>query len=837
MSSEFAVSRAPGLHLALLLIGLNAVAGQAQESSDRRAGVRVTANPGNVTYYTPERWGTLKLAISNSRNEPVELLCSTYFEGEDTLQYGRRVWLPPNSKLDTTHLIRAPRDRTVDQQFWELRTLVLDPQQDRETLVNQKTGELQSPCSLRVSGRTPVTMLLARGDPMDFYGSPSISLSDLVLTARYQLDQAENMIYLTEELCPPSEEALDAVDQIIIADDRPLRDLAGLTAIRRWLHGGGRLWIMLDRVAPALCEALLGDEWGCQIVDRVTLAQVAYGSPQSPGKLTNAVDFEIPVELVRVLANDVDVISTVDGWPAVMWINYGQGQLVLTAIGGDALVRRRTAEDRPRRADGSRQTAYLPEPVLDDLATQFFVHRNKLPIPAVATATHVQEQVGYAIPSWSLVVGLLTGFTVVLGGLGIWLSRSGRLEQFAIGATAAAIVAGGALVGAGQATRHAVPPTTATLQFVQPIPGTNDVKITGTVGVFSPDSGEATVAGTQGGWVVPQTAATAGVARRLVWTDIDNWQWEHLPQTPGLHTSELHQTRVMSVPSRATLTFNERGAVGRLLLPEGIQPSDAAVVTTTGRIGVEIGAGGSLTAAADQVLSREQYLPASVLNDEQHRRSRLLQELFTSKEGLNFPTQPTLLFWSDAWLTGLQLLEPSRHTGSALVALPISIVRPPAGTEILIPWPLLPFRETSGPDQPTPVGLYNYRIRQWMERHEPMSTWLQFQVPPAALPLEAQSAKLVVQVNGPVGKLSVSGLRDGVAVPIHTWTDPVGTLTWNIDEPELLSLSREGQLKLRIAGGDPDRPELTAHRSKDASHVSYWQIESLTLELRARVTD
>lgn len=817
----------------VLCLGADALRADELPPTDPRAGVRVLAGPDSVLYYAPNRWGTLKLSLTNSRDDAVELLCSTYFEGDDTLQYGRKVWLPPRSRFETSHLLRAPKDRAPDQQFWELRTLVLDPRQTQETLGQQAEGELQSRTSLRVTGRAPVTVLLGRNEPGS--AGKAISSYELVLTARYQQDLAENFVYQLGEVCPSTEEAYDAVDQIVIADDRLLHDPAGLTAVRRWLHGGGRLWVMLDRVSPRLCEALLGDESSCRVVDRLGLTEVAFESRQHGGRSTPSVDYEDPVEFVRVVADGMDVAWSVNGWPAVLWQNFGQGQLVLTTISGDALVRPRTAADIPRHRDGSRQTAYMAETVLSELSTQFFVTKSKFPISQASSAAHVNEQVGYAIPSRSLIVGWLTGFLATLCGMGLWLTRRGRLEWFAIGAVAAAVVVGGALVGAGHATRQAVPPTTAVLQFVRPIVGTNDVQISGTVGVFSPHSGVAQISGTDGGWVMPDADGTSGAARRLVWTDFGRWQWELLPQSPGLHTAAFQEAITTSVSSRATASLDERGVVGRWSLPEGLRPGDGAIVTPTGRIGIEFFPDGRFTAAAEQVLARDQFFLARVLTDEQHRRTRLLSEQFSVRD--NFVTRPMLVFWTERWDSGLRFQEPSRQTGSALVALPIVLARPPVGSEFVLPAPLLPYRETFGPDQPTPVGFYDYRIGKWLERYQPMSTWLQFHVPASLLPLKPLSARMVLQVSGPVGKLSVAGQHGDRVAPIHTWLDPVGTLSWTIDQPELLSLSPNGDFKLRIAAGDPDRPELTAHQSADISHVSFWQIESLTLELRARATE
>ena len=86
-----------------------------------------------------------------------------------------------------------------------------------------------------------------------------------------------------------------------------------------------------------------------------------------------------------------------------------------------------------------------------------------------------------------------------------------------------------------------------------------------------------------------------------------------------------------------------------------------------------------------------------------------------------------------------------------------------------------------------------------------------------------------MQVTGPVGKLEIAGLRGKEAVPMKTWMDPVGTLSYEIDDSALLHVT-DGGLLLRISGGDPARPGLTQSIGK----ANYWQIESLHVDLQGK---
>ncbi|MDZ4684360.1 MAG: hypothetical protein SH850_04670 [Planctomycetaceae bacterium] len=797
-------------------------------------GIRMIVGPDSVYRYRPERWGTVRLAVVNPLDEPAEVLCSSYFDGAPLLQYGRRCWLPARSRLETSHPVRLPQVSDPKQELVDVWTMFLESGSAGEQLVAGTTGELQRSSWLRLAPPGPMTAL-CDGSPSEPGTNPDLApppVDELVSAGRSELSRGPIGIVFADRLLPGREETLDAVDHLVIADDRILHDPAALVTIRRWLYGGGRLWVMLDRVEIRLLEQLLGDAFAGQEVDRVSLTHVDLQTDQTEAGLIVSIDLDRPVDLVRVLVSNVDVPITVDGWPAAFWQPCGRGRLLVTTIGAAAWVRPREANETSRNR-GESLPKYVRNRAYEMIAPQFFAPRVESPLTAPVAERHVSEQIGYEIPARGVIVGWLTLFTASLVGMAFGLSRRGRLERFAGWGPIAALAAAAVLIVAGSRTRAAVPPTTALLQFVQAIDGTDDVQINGTAGIYTSTAGSADLQGEHGGWILPEMAGTEGVARRMIWTDADRWQWENLTQSPGLRTATFRESIALPEPLRVTATFNEQGVVGQLSLPEGIRPSDALLAMTTGRIGVDMGPEGAFAANADRVLTSEQFISAGVLSDEQLRRSRTLSSMFAR----GFPVEPTLLFWTNPWPGGLSFSERNPVSGSALVSLPVTFSRPATGTVITIPAPLAPYRETSGPAGERPSGFYDYRKRAWSAKHQPSTAWLQFSVPRSLLPLKPLSARVVMQVDGPVGKLQLAGMQGNVPVPFHTWIDPVGTLSHEIADPTWLALTEEGQFALRINAGDPDRPELTKHSTDGVEHVSYWQIESLTLELRARVVD
>ena len=831
-----------GLRLLAVVIIVNVsaplLADDGEQSETADPPVRVSVRSDGITILKPGLWGTLRLSVVNTQEEPANLLSTTSIGEDENLQFGRRIWVPPRSRLQTSHYVLAPARTSAEQQHFDLQSLLFDAGSSAEIPIPQQFGRPKQEGTIRIARDESVTVIL--DDPNSMVGdSPNrVAMADFVHATRYENSLWRNLIPIANAAIPTGEMALDAVDHLVIVNDQLTHDLAALRGLRRWLYGGGRLWVMLDRVDPILLEELLGDDYTGKIVDRVGLTTVAIES--GPARQTESMwsaEYEQPVDLVRVLSSDLEVDYLVNGWPASFWMNCGQGRLLVTTLAADGWGRPRTPHDPSPPTGSAHQNHFFPGPPLQQLAVEFFVPRNPPPFQPDIAEEHVRAYVGYSIPPRSVVLGLLAGFVIVLTGLGRWLSRSGRLEWMGLLGPVVALMCGSTLVATGHLHRDELSSSVASVQFVQPISGTGDVRVTGTSGVSSPDSGMVDLSGTQGGWVLPDLAGLEGTTKRLIWTDLDRWQWENLPGTPGMRTGTLLESQCLAEPVSLSCQLDQHGVVGQFSLPAGLSPSDGMLITRAGRIGVEFEDGQTLRARAGQVLADDQYLQASVLTDEQIRRRQSLERMLGESGNEQFLRQPQLWFWTEAWDLASGWGERFHNTGSALVTMPVNLRRPAAGTEITIPAPLLPYREAAGPDGYGITSFFNWRRNQWAQKYLPTSNWLQFQVPPSLLPIAPQSARLVIRVDGPVGKLSVAGLRGDQVAPIKTWTDPVGRLIHEVDDPELLSLTDDGHLLLRVSGGDPDRPELTQSSGEAVQRISYWRIESLSLELRARIPD
>ena len=129
---------------------------------------------------------------------------------------------------------------------------------------------------------------------------------------------------------------------------------------------------------------------------------------------------------------------------------------------------------------------------------------------------------------------------------------------------------------------------------------------------------------------------------------------------------------------------------------------------------------------------------------------------------------------------------------------------------------------------------------EWQERSSFGSNWLRFQVPPELLPISSTRATVQVKASGPMGRLEILGLKGDAIQSVQVVTDPVGTITIDVTDADLLEISPDGGLSLGVNAGIPTPdaapgPDGTAPAPSPNAQLkaNYWRIESLSLQLWA----
>jgi hypothetical protein len=606
------------------------------------------------------------------------------------------------------------------------------------------------------------------------------------------------------------------------------------------------------------------------------------------GNPSELVRYDEPVPFVRLVTTpQEEVWYTVNGWPAAFWKSYGAGRVLVTTLSPQAwmgvnasswaaaeqsrlenIKAARFGQDdlppepaapaspppppptpevpqppgrpgMPNPAATSNNPAefslYVPNEPMQRLAADFLGARP----PEASVESLVGEQagdyIGYQIPRRSQVLSILFGFVgaLVVAALALW--RAQRLQHLGWFVPVLSLLAGGALIWLGEKTSSASPSAMSVVQLVNGVPGSHEYQSNGFGAIYSPNGGEKELGSDRGGRIVTSMAGDSGTNRRMEWTDLGKWRWVNREEMRGQRSMTMTRSGTTLKPFIAEATFGPQGLVGQLQLGDAQGVSDAVISTNWGRLGVELNPDGTFVAAADNVLTRNQYLASQFLTDEQSRRQKTLKRVLDSVDSVARKSAVQIFAWSDPWVDGLAL-DPERTVkGSALVQMPLTITRPAPGTDYLIPSPLLPFRNQrgTGPDGLTSSPIWNFLKNEGADRDLPGTAWFVFEPPASLLPFEAVSARLRVEVSGPIGRLEVAGWKNGELQVLKEWMDPVGLLELSIDDPAVLQVT-DGGVLLRFSAGDPSRPQLT-QRTEDGQLIkSTWKMESLKIDLRAR---
>ena len=773
-----------------------------------------------IQQYVPGRWGMIAVDVVNRADRPAEVLSAMYFAGRPSLQYGRRLWLPARSKRSSWYPVLSPADLPADKGRVDVKSLLAVGAGGKEVLSGSPGGQMLHAGMLSVVHERPVTAVILEDDDEETHAAVAA------------MRQSRALSTLTPNLrdpFPSSVETLDALDQLVVAGDRLAEDPAGLMAVRRWLHGGGRVWIVLDRVQPATVSLLLGDAMRFHVVDRVGLTEVQIEGPILGGADRQPVrQFEEPVDLVRVVGPDLVPTHRVNGWPASFWQRAGRGSVLLTTLGARAWIRPRTpADPKPKRSGQEAPNVALGP--LRSLGSDFLQDRQPPPLGPEALRDVVSEQIGYRIVSRQAVGWALGGFCCALLIAGLGLGRIGRLPWLGwIGPGLALAVA--VLLGLmGRASRSAVPPTAAIVQLVEVSPGVDDIRVSGLMALYQQHQRAGPLGARRGGIFLPDMAGLGGTARRMVWTDLDAWHWENLALPSGVRMAPFSYTTEMKLPIRARATFGPQGLAGMLSVGPLEDVGDAIIAAPMERgLAVHLHPDGSFTAGAGDLLAAGHYLGQTVLSDRQRRRQQILQRLLQGGKPPKYPERPMLLAWASPLDVQFLLADDVQRVGGALILIPLELERPQPGTRVMIPSPFLPFQAVPMPDDASESVTFSNLDGKWLG---PFSTasrvMLRFQCPEELLPLRPQRALISVKLSAPSRKMEILGLEGKRVVPLAESQSPVGRVQFQIDRTDVLQLDPQGGLRLGIRVG-----AIEGQASTSITRAG-WKIDDVYLEVTA----
>ena len=785
-----------------------------------------------VGRYFPGKWGVVSVELTNPRPDSVNLLSLLSFKDHPDVQFGRRIWVPGNARRATVYPVLTPATSSAQSRIWDLQSFLFDGDSQTETPLPARLGEMQVSSFVPLGHLVPYTALVS--DP----GSED-ELTNLLWAARLSRRFVKTIGTLDRERLPATVESLDGLDHLMVSSNHVLRDVSACAAIRDWMYRGGHVWLHLNDLDPDLIGQLVGDALQICVVDRVQRERLQIFSHDSRGKQPSGgeLQFDRPLELLRVVLSNARVSHSVDDWPVAAWTNVGRGTLLVTMLDASAWVRPRTSLDQlpPAQGDTNDTVQFLATEPLRDLAFEFLSDRKQPPISPAEMQRVVSEQIGYTIVSRQKVATLLGLFCLGLIVTGILLSRLGRLEYIGLIGPLGVLVASAVLLKVGHASREAIAKTVAVTQFAETSPYTDEIHVSGLAATYSADKSTDLLTADAGGVFWPNLEDRAGSVARMIAIDREKWELRNVVLPAGQQMMPFSRSYHSDQSVRAVATFGPDGLTGTISSGPFEQLSDAVLaVPSTRNLSVQLNEAGVFHVSADAVLAPGQFLSGGLLSDDQRRRIEIYSTLLDpGKDREPFPTEPLLLVWAKPLELGFQLLKESAHAGSCLISIPLQLTAPLPGSRVLIPGPFIRYRavRAEGAVGAAKSVAFDERKRRWSGPFSTgLETTLRFQLPQEVLPLRLESIRLVISIKAPSRELQILGFVDGKSTLLESYQSPLSKIELQIRREDVLQLNETGELTLGINVGDARDDE--SHQMLDPSAAQTWKIDDVQLEVK-----
>jgi hypothetical protein len=758
----------------LLLCGGTPVLAQDDEGLVLRPG----AGRAGTGFYTPGHWNLVRSTAGNPSSSERSPLLGLTLETTQEVQFTKRLWLPAQSQLTTLTPILL-----TDPPPGEARGITVSAQLIEES-GGREVATRPDLAALPVRRGGTETAVLSGGD--------ADQTGDLLALLRASADMTPTTAYLSDQDLPPMAEAWSNVDVLVISRT-PNISSAQVESIRRWVVGGGRLWINLQQADERFARRLLGEKWDVAVIDRVQVVegQVEWTPRREGDTSQQRIRRDYPVELVRVTAPGMRVTHRLEGYPVAMTRSIGNGAVLVTTLEAAGWM------------DGERITPGL------EMLTDFIRVPRPIPSegPSLAEGTLqsiAQQQIGYRVIGRTPVLAVLGLFTLALLVGGLWLSQRGELARLGWAAPAMAVVAAGVLLILGQARQSVVPFTLAEAQLLEPLPGEAYGALTGLVSVYTPPGAALGDARLSGDGPLAWPDLPRGGRVRLVWTGERSWHFRNLPLREGaIQTAQMRSVVPLASPVEARLGFTATGVAGGLEAGELGVIEDPVIMTPTGKLVPRRAADNQIDAPFADALAADQFYAGTVLGQREQGRQEVYRSLAADP---SFPTRPVVVGWSTGVETGVSVSDAAERQRDALVAMPIRLMPPTPGETLSIPSAFMPMRPTREAGVAGGSPVYDERTRSWVTNiSQAQAVLMAFDLPEGFESLRATGGRLTIELEALGRSYEVVVRRGERLVTAGGGENPRGTLHVELTE-ETAPDVRAGSVIVGVRIGESNDP-------------------------------
>lgn len=813
-----------------------------------RQGVEVFAIGGaaGLGSFSSGRWGLVRMAVSNRTAEAAEVTAEVHRKSDPELRFSRELWLPAWSERTSAIPFHLSAEVEPSSRFEFVgRVISGTTVPDRVgTRLAQTFGPVATAYVDDATAGVASDVTKDVADWMDV--DPAYEAFQSFLSSQGFTRLAATC---KERLLPATVEAWQPVGHVVVTGKRLSRELGAAAALGQWVSEGGRMWIQLNRSDVETVRAMFGSTVGIGVVDRVPLTNFVV---RGVGKVSDAIeadlDLDEPVELMRARIEGGTTLFEVDGWPAAVHFSYGRGQVLLTLLDAHGWIRPRGPDD-PVHPDPLRQVDFIARAPLRELADRFYQRVEHERTDPDVIAEYVSNRIGYEIPSRGGILATLGGVcgVILLGGL--WLAARRRLEYLAAVTAVTTLAGAGVLVWIGRNSVRDVPPMLAEFRLVRVQPDTDSFEAEGAVATFEPELTRVDLRG-HGLRAQPQTPQLRGQIREWTWSDGTRWRWDGTRLPPGVTLLPIESEGTLRESAAAIAHFGPEGLRGEFR-PGGLvrlalgaaeteeasgpdasdRPRADAVTFEDGLLvfpnamplAANLRPDGHFAAGESDRLAEGQFFNATMLGDEQRRRSKVFAEWLAQRQRVGPLGQPVLLCWAQGERSGLHTGRGIRQSTSSMVIIPVQLERPPAGTAVRIPSPAIRLQSVRAA-QGHSVVFDNHFERWTYPDASARVVRLRFQMPESLLPLRLEQATLRLDCHLPSRRLEIFLVGDGPPELLASSQNASGIVETKIDDPRRLTLDEGGGLTLEISVG-----ELQTEVAEETLGTAGWSIRSSRL--------
>lgn len=778
----------------------------------------------------------LRANVSNAGQTSARGILVVTLEGFEQREYASEVELPGQQQAlfdiavhvpNTIAQVAAKKKRRGLDGLIEVTTRLFIKDESGQEVLQQQNGkpaEYRVPLSVLHNDTLPIIAEILDPEPVGqpyWHWPGALPYASKELLNAFRIDGSKQLFAANfdNRPAPLSHADWELFDSIVIAEEQAFADAAFVDSLKRFVHGGGRVWIQLDQVHPSSIRPILSPGQLCELVEEVQLTSFVIQLKENLTELVEQdrrVEVYQPVAMQHVLQVGGRVTHEVDGWPAVIRMPSGYGELILTTLDSRAWMEPRL--DR-KRVYASFKGRIWADSFAADFNTETF--QKPLSKPVAYPLSHAGNRV---IGKGWIALALLS-FCLLLLLVGVWQFWAGDLRWLGLLAPAMAVVVAGVLLVAASSMRSDVPESNTRLQLIEVTNDGNSAIVREQSAVYLADVANMTLQSSSDGRATVDESVRSGIAR-VVTTEESDWKLENSdwPKGAWRYTSEY------TLPTEGLIASGELSKDGLTLsLPELPSPlSDPVLNYTVGDPMLCSVRGQQLTCDGSVLADGERWVSGALIDKEQQRRSEVYQAYFKSDER-TLRLEHVLCGWTELWPNRPSWSKDLKQLGAALVVLPIQLKRPASGQEVFVPHGLVKLKRLTTELGSTPV--FSDRTGKWIpDLTLAADAQMQWVLPAELLPFQASAIEIELDMSAPHRDVTLSIETENGPVRVAQISNPSVPWSTTLTDQDVLKAAEDGKLDVTLSVSE--RTD-----SRGSNTVVAWEVQKLVASFRGQVTE